>query len=227
MSFEEILKLCDQKPIHEGHPHAETLRDIYLKGYLPWFESYRAGEVSLEKNLAGMRRNGLTEEEAFFILAYSSSCSRWLNSDLRNGYKLSGCKAAFADGLDAALTKVRSYKGIVFRMELPLGDEAEVLQWFRNRIGKKFSAPFFLSTAQEDYENSPMVWKINTLSMGSNGKDISDICQAPLELEVLFQRHAKFQIMGVEQKTQYVILNELDANEQVDFPLVGIYHKNY
>lgn len=227
MSFEDLLALCDQSPVRRDRPQPETIRYIYEQGYLPWFERYRSGDTTLDKNLAGMRRNGLTEEEAFFILAYSSSCSRWLNSDLRNGTELTGCKAAFASALDQALKKVQSFQGVVFRMEMPPGDDAQVRRWFSRNTGKKFSTPFFLSTAQEDYGNTSMVWKIKTLSNGSMGKDISDICQAPIELEVLFERNAKFQIVGIEANSNYILLDELSSDESVDFPLIGVYHKNF
>lgn len=226
MSFEELLALCDQSPVRVNHPHASTIRDIYQKGYKPWFDSYRRGDRSLDKNLMGMTENGLTEEEAFFILAYSSSCSRWLNGDLWNNGRLSNCKIAFINALESALQKMRPFNGTVFRMDQYASDDDAVRAWFRKNTGKKISVPCFLSTAKEDYENASIVWKIRTLACNSFGKDISNLCQAPNELEVLFRRNAKFEIIGVEKATNYILLNEI-TDEDIDFPLLGIYYENY
>src|SRR5687767_12547815 len=143
MTFEDVLKLCDRSPFKLGPPK-ETIRDVY-DDYRPWFDRYRAGDLTLEKNLLGITMNGLTEEEAFFIIAYSSSCSRWLNGSLWTGEKLTDCKNAFAVSLDASLTKMKPFNGTVFRMDSYPGNDKVVRKWFRKNTGKKFSTPCFLS----------------------------------------------------------------------------------
>lgn len=225
IGFEELLKICDKSPVRHGPPKDETIRYVY-ECYQPWFERFREGDLELKKNLDGMSLNNLSEEEAFFILAYSSSCSRWLNRSLWVGEKLCDCKKAFANSLKSSLEKMPSYNGVVFRMDSYPGDEKIVGDWFKKNIGKTLSTPCFLSTAKEDYENTEVVWKIRTLQNNSFGKDINNLCQAPLEVEVLFLPNATFRIIGIEKDTNYILLDELDPLEKADFPLIGHYYED-
>ena len=228
MEFFELLELCNDDPIRSHPPKGGTLKSTYYDGYLPWFESYRRGDSSLDKNLKGMIENGLSEEEAFFILAYTSSYSGWINTALKDGRKLdTECKKQFANALDNALEKIKSGPETVYRMDWPPGDPEDVLTWFESKIGSSFVIPYFLSTAKEDYENSEVVWQITTLKSGSCARDISNLCQAPSEQEVLFKRASKFKIIKVDRSKRVVFLDEIPTDAAVDFPLIQVYHKNF
>ena len=218
--FEKLLNECNG----EENFHGLTIRQSY-EGYLPWFEAYRTGDKSLDDNLKGMIENGLTEEEAFFILAYTGSASSWVNSELRDGHLPSTkCKEVFVNKLNQALAKVSSFNGnIAFRMDEPHSNSEEVLKWFHSKIGSKFKVPYFLSTAKEDYNNSSIVWQINTLTEGSFGKDISQLTNNKYEKEVLFRTGSCFEIIKVDEKKNYIHLNEVINSEQIEFDLVGDY----
>jgi hypothetical protein len=222
--FESLLTLCDE----EKDFFRLTVRESFEKGFLPWFESYRNGDKSFDDNLKGMTENGLSEEEAFFILAYTGGSSSWINLELRNSnLPKSKCKGEFVKRLNDSLSKVKSFDNdMVFRMDNPPGENEETLTWFQGKIGSKFRIPYFLSTAKEDYENSELVWQIKTLNQNSLGKDISRLTNNKYELEVLFQTGSCFEIIGIEKERRYVHLNEIFSHSKVDFELTGFYVGN-
>ena len=223
INLEELFSLNDKRKDREN-----SLRYLYHHGFTPWFKRFREGDTSLSPNLQGMVENGLTEEEAFLILAYTGSSSGWINSDLREGKILQEPdKVLFAKYLDYVLEKMPSFDSqVVFRMETPSGDAETVLKWFESKLGSTFVLPYYLSTAQEDYENSEIVWKINTLSQGSFGKNISNLSNNKYEKEVLFKRGAKFKIKSTDLEKSYIFLEEVNSFTQEDFPLTGLYHRN-
>lgn len=169
--------------------------------------------------------NNLTEEEAFPILAYSAHSAHWLNSALRHQTEISKCKQMFSDNLNRSLSKMRSFNGIVFRMDFL--SEPQELAWFESKINCIFTTPFFLSTSKENWKNSDVVWQIQNLPEDSFGKDISNLCQAPSEQEVLFMKDAKFQITKVDLQNNIVFLEERERYTKSDFPLHGIYTQNF
>lgn len=222
--FESFLKLCDDTKNH----HGQVVRDTYYKGFLNWFQKYRNGDQSLDNNLKGMIKNGLDEEEAFMMLAYTGSYSSWVNSDLRNS-RMSNCecKREFISRLNMALDKVIAFNNqTVFRMDSPSEDKDKVLNWFDSKVESIFRIPYFLSTAKEDYENTEIVWKIKTLAENSLGKDISDITNNQHELEVLFRTGSCFLIENVDFDKAYITLSEVSNDSQVDFELTGCYCDN-
>jgi len=222
IDIENILSECDNEKNH----HGQILRKTY-SSFQNMFDKYRKGDKSLDPNLKGMKDNNLSEDEAFFILAYTSSYSSWINSNLRDGDSLnSNCKKKFAGYLDQVLDRMPSVKGeIVFRMDSP-GNDKKLLTWFEKHYGKKFLIPYFLSTAKEDYKNSDVVWEIITLDQNSKGKDISELSNNKFEKEVLFKLNSCFQIDGVDRLNKYIHLVELPSNEKIDFKLVGLYYLN-
>jgi hypothetical protein len=222
IDIEKALTNCDNEKNH----HGLILRESYF-GYQDWFKRYREGDKSLDPNLKGMIDNKLTEDEAFFILAYTGSCSSWINSRLRDGTSLdSECKKYFADCLDQVLDKIPTANGeIVFRMDLP-GNENEILAWFDKHKGRKIRIPYFLSTAKEDYNNTNIVWEILTLKKNSKGKDISNLSNNQFEKEVLFKRNSCFKVDHIDQSKNYVHLVEIPICEKINFDLVGLYHLN-
>lgn len=224
LSLEDTFRLCDGERNH----HGLTLARSY-EGFEAWFAAFENGSDKFDLHLTYMRELGIPKEEAFFILAYTGTHSSWINSELRNGEELSSrCKQAFAESLDQVLRKLTSFNNqIVYRMDIPHDDDEETRTWFDQHVGAKFEVPYYLSTAQKDYHNTPVVWKIQTLAADSFGKDISKLTNNEFEREVLFRRHAKFEILGIEHGTGYVMLQELTKDAATDFPLVGIYSRNY
>jgi len=215
--FQAFLTLCDNVHDHQG----QELRKTYVMGFAPWFERYENGDFDLEKNLGGMAKNGINEEEAFMLLAYTGSHSSWVNSDLRNGQITNcECKSEFISRLNKTLDKIISFNNqIVYRMDNPSENKEVVLKWFNSKIGFVFRIPYFLSTAKEDYENTEIVWKIMTLPDNSLGKDISDITNNEFELEVLFKTGSCFKIESVDYDKSYINLIEVPSSCTIDFEL--------
>ena len=222
--FKEFLNICgDEIP-----DNSTTIYNLYEEGFKQWFERYKNGDKSLEDNLSGIQKNSLSNDEAFYILAYTGSSSRWLNSDLRNNVVVRNvCKQLYIDNLNNSLDKVAPFNnGIVYHMDSPSAEDVEILDWFESKIGRKFKIPFFLSTSKEDYKNSPIVWEIETLKKESYGKDISNITNNKYEYEVLFRTESCFEIKRVNREKQYIYLKEVEADSNCDFNLTGLYHLN-
>ncbi len=219
---EKLLSDC----LHEDRQNGLELKEAYSE-FQKWFVRYRNGDKSLDPNLNGMIEYNLSEDEAFYILAYTGRCSGWINSNLREGLSLdSKCKEKFANHLEMALDKMPpANEEIVYRMDNPC-DVNEIMKWFSKHIGKKFQIPYFLSTAKFDYKNSEVVWKIRTLQENSNGKDISDLTNSDGEKEVLFKRNSCFKIISVDRPGKLINLVEIPATINCDFLLAGSYHRN-
>jgi hypothetical protein len=97
MMMQELKKLFDECKGETDHDNGFSIRDTFYEAYSPWFIRYRNGDKDLDKNLKGMKERGLSEAEAFFILAYTGGSSKWLNRDTRSGeYYSSKCKETFA-----------------------------------------------------------------------------------------------------------------------------------
>lgn len=223
MTLEQLTQLCEDIKNHHGLTIVES-----IEGYKEWFEDFKNGNQTYKPNLQGMTINNLSEEEAFYILHYTASASSWINSELRDGRELTcKCKLSFGNALNNSLEKVKSFNDkIVYRMDNPSSDSETILKWFNQKIGFSFSIPYFLSTAMEDYKNSYVVWKIKTLKNESYAKDISNITQNPVELEVLFKRNSKFIIKNVDFNSKYVTIEEINETSMTDFELTGLYHLN-
>ncbi|MBK8807067.1 MAG: hypothetical protein IPO21_10630 [Bacteroidales bacterium] len=220
--FEEFLKKYGDARNYFN----QQIRNTYYNGFLPWFERYRNGDKSLDDRLAGMITNGLTEEETFFILAYTGSYSSWVNSDVRNGLKLEcESKIAFTKWLNRSLDKVAPFNNsIVYRMDNPLGEIEIVLEWFDKKIGKNIKIPYFLSTAKEAYKDSRIVWKIETLVENSFGKDLVQLSNNRFEREVLFRTGSCFEIISTDYETGYINLKEIKSNSESQIELTGCYY---
>lgn len=196
------------------------------KGFQSWFKRLENNDPEIMKHMQGMKDYNVPEFYAFHILAYTARCSKWINSDYRDGVESDcKCKDEFAVNLDTALGYMPSFEnGIVYRMDSPGAEENEVLDWYESKIGSVFCSPHFLSTAKFNYNNSSFVWKINTCN-GSNGRDISNLTNAPNEQEVLFKRNSKFKIESVNKEVNVIELSEV-IEGLPDFNLEGLYWKN-
>lgn len=201
------------------------LENPYKKDFNPWFESYKNGDLEISKHLCGMTINKLTEDEASYILSYTARNSSWINRRLREGERLDLKQILFAEKLNASLNKMPSFNNnFAYRMDSQLNEEV-VISWFKKKINCTFNIPYFLSTSKDNWGSNCEIWKIKTLESNSFGKDISNLTQNPLEKEILFKQHSKFRIDNVDSNNM-VILSEINQNEQVDFELTGLYHRN-
>jgi hypothetical protein len=223
MDFKKLMKLCDGVPA--SYLSKSTLSQLYSKSFAPWFEAYKLGDQEILDNLKGMKENGLSEEEAFLVLIYTASSSSWINEEMREGISVDcDCKSSIIRNLDNVLAKIKSHDNkVVYRMDNPLGDNAKVLSWFSKAVTLKFTVPNFLSTSMENYENSPIIWKINTLVEGSMGKDISNLTNNKHEKEVLFRKDSCFEILEVDFEAAMISLNEVKSNDDISFKLTGHY----
>ena len=217
-----LLSKCDVQVDQNGLSVEES-----ISSFDDWFEDFSEGGEEFKPNLNGMVENNLTEEEAYFVLAYTGSASSWINSELRSGKTpLCICKQSYIHYLDKSLEKIAPSKNpIVYRMDSPYGDTKEVLKWFKKNKNKVINIPYFLSTAKEDYNNSPIVWKINTLSQNSYGKDISNLTNNKTELEVLFMRNAKFKIVNVDYASSIIFLSEVTQESEFQYNMTNYYFK--
>lgn len=224
IDLDKLFKLNSQE---ESRP-SERLNYTYSKGFMPWFVDYRSGNKTYEPHLKGMTDNNLTEDEAFMLLAYTSSYSEWINLEPRNGKAFEGeDKILYADYLSYVLEKLPAYnERTVYRMETWVYDEEKELKWFNKMVGKTFTLPYFLSTAKHDYENTTVVWEIKTLESNSRARDISNITNNKHEQEVLFIRNSKFKVRAVNKKKNYIYLDEVCCNSKADFALTGVYCSN-
>jgi len=209
-----------------GYNH--TLTQTY-QGFIGLLDSFRKGNKTHFEHYCGILECNLTNEEAFLILAYTGACSSWLNDDKRNNLEYSSeGKKLYADSLNETLTKLTSFNdAIVFRMDSPSGDSKEILRWFKRKVSSVFTIPYFLSTAKEDYQNTPITWIIKTLPNNSLGKDISNITNNKYEKEVLFRRNSCFQITKVQIGKAQVFLEEVGASSVINFSLTGFYFRNF
>lgn len=164
-----------------------------INGFKNIFEHYKNGGETYKENLAGMTENNMSEEEVLSSLGYTGSWSSWINSDLRNGTKITeDAKDLFIAAENTSLDKVSSVDGnIVYRMDNPSGATQKMLQWFSDRIDTVINVPYFLSTSKDDYKKTPIIWVISTLKENSRGKDILHISNNRYEKEVLFAPGSK------------------------------------
>jgi hypothetical protein len=222
--FNEFLLRCENIKNYHDTEVSETIIE-----FVNWCIRFRNGDHNLKENLNGMISNGLTNEEASLILAYTGSCSSWINSELREEGQVGecDCKKEFINRLNLALDKVKPFNNqIVYRMDSPSEDKNTVLNWFNSKISKVFKIPYFLSTAKEDYNNSEIVWRIQTLPINSFGKDISQLSNNKYEQEVLFRTGSFFKIKGIDNERKYINLLEIKNESEVNFNLVGCYCSN-
>ncbi|MBA9078189.1 ADP-ribosyltransferase [Rufibacter quisquiliarum] len=224
IDIEKLFSLNDQLEKNWD----DNLRDSF-RGFKVWFDSYRNGDVKLDRNLKGMIDHNLTEEEAFLVLTYTASkTSSWVNHDLRNGntHKRAD-KILYSEYLSFVLNKIPPFNNaLAFRMETEVSDDEEVLNWFESKMGRTFVLPYFLSTSKEDWGNDQLVWQIQTLPKNSLARDISNLTNNPPEQEILFNKGAKFLIKGVDKEKCYVYLDEIDSQHETSFALTGLYHWN-
>lgn len=225
-TFNSFLAACKDEINH----HQQTLKKSFEQGWIPLLRHYRTNRVLPEKPstkhiiLEGLFEYNLTDEEAFFILTHTGSYSSWINRPLRDGHPFDNvCKEEFANRLDKSLDKLPPYVGEnVFRMDSPLGLKEDVCLWFKKNIGSIVNVPYFLSTSKDNWENTEIIWDIQTMGTNSKARDLRLITNNDTEKEVLFKRNSSFMIMSVDEESGIIKLNEVE-NPGMATNLTGFY----
>lgn len=186
---------------------------ISLKEAYDKWKKNRANNKSTEfQNINGLSKKGLDKIEKFSIYQYTSTFSNWINHNYRNGQELdTDCKKEFSNLLDNALKKLDSFDDdVVYRMDSPYPEKQEVFKWFKSKKESVIEVPNYLSTSKDNFDNSPIVWKIKTLLANSKGKDISELTNNRFEKEVLFERNSCFYIKEIDESSSMIFLEEVN-----------------
>jgi hypothetical protein len=221
--MEHILNRCEGVRDQNNQSLNHSL-ESYLRNHAKDFELEQAEDAKVRS----LQQNGLTLLDGWHIQPYTATASGWLNDSAREG-KPSKCPCVevFAEGLKSCLRKLPAYQGTAYRMER-CDEEGIKSGWFADHVGSSFRLPYFLSTARFDYNNSPMVWIIQTCA-GGKGRYIGDMANGPGEQEVLFRMNSYFEIIRVDGNNPdkvLVYLQELpDATEEM-FDLTSLYYRN-
>lgn len=198
-----LFEICND----DKNEYGFSLKEAYEK----WKKNRVNNKSSEFQNIKGLGKKGLDKIEEFSIYQYTSSFSRWININYRNGQEPdTNCKKEFSNLLDNALKKLDGFDDeIVYRMDSPYPEKKEIFKWFKSKKGSVIEVPNYLSTSKENYDNSPIVWKIKTLSANSKGKDISELTNNKFEKEVLFERNSCFYIKEIDELSSIIYLEEI------------------
>lgn len=213
--FDEMLE-CS---IDETDSDGLNLKIKFKECFKPFLELCRADKESFYKryyyvNLEGVNTYNLTDEQAFCIYSYTTSCSDWINIGIRYKQEMTICKKYYADFLDESLDKIsQCSKEYIFRMDSP--DQDQIQSWKKKRIGDTINIPHFLSTSKENWDEEStstewIIWRIKTLELNSKARDISNVTNSREEKEVLFKRNSCFMIEAINIDSKLIDLIEID-----------------
>lgn len=204
--------------------HGVALERLYNEAFKSWLNDF-SNDTPENPRVVASKKMGLTADDAFFIWAYTGSCSSWLNSDKRNCNEYSSdCKRYFAEFLERAIKKIPVHGGVVWRWE-EADEKLQKFNWFKEQVGSSVRVPYFLSTSKDNITADPMLWEIITIQSG-HARDISKISNNPFEDEVLFIANAKFKIISVKDDNRTVVMQELSPDTNVDFDLCRCYYED-
>lgn len=160
-----------------------------------------------ETTIKGIR---FTKLEAILINSFSDFGSNYINHALASPKPtLNLHQKIIVDVFDKILRKIaRTEKCYVYRMD-KYGDTFldGALKFLSKNTDKVINIPWFLSTTEYEKPWCKIVWKIAITDMTKTKAR----CFHPLidnfrdELEVRFERNAKFKIKGVEENEHYIV----------------------
>jgi len=186
-TIKEIIKL-------ENKIYSESKNESFfnLQYKINWYNVKGNGA-----DLAGIKLNNLSYNEAFFIYIYTGFASTSLNSYLCHKLESDEIKEAFSENLNYSLNKVIQQKdSIVYHIDKRTTEDK--LNWIRNCVDKIILIPWFLSTSTEkinfedENEENSIVWIIKTFAEGSKSHYIGNLTNNKYEKEVLFNTNSKF-----------------------------------
>lgn len=157
----------------------------------------------------------LSKNAHFLISKYLGGLSSMVNRDLRSSIKKKGSFLVLYEYLlNKALDELPTCRDeVVYRMDTPIANiDFDIIKiWYQKRIGQVIMFPNFLSTSKDRWNNESIVFKIKTTVLGG-AKDLSEISDKLNEKEVLFKSRSKFKIVGINEKEEYIKLNEVKRN---------------
>lgn len=215
--FYEMLEYCQNELDCNGHDLGIKFNK-YCKTFLKLYREDRKlfYKENPKVNLDGIDMHNLIDEQSFCIYSYTSSCSNWINGDIRNKKKLSICKELYAQYLDKSLDKIPSHnERHIFRMDTP--DEYQIQKWKKTKVGEIIHIPYFLSSSKENWDvestdRSWIVWKIKILASNSKARDISNLTNLDEEQEILFKRNSYFKVETVNIGQKVIELIEVEQS---------------
>lgn len=222
-NFNDFINTCGEKL--NNH-------DLNLcKSFSVWkkiFDNIRSGSTEKirpgfsQPVLQGIISHNLSDEEAFFILSYTASFSSWINLSLRRGDCLTECQEYYANRLEFALAKLpKCACEYLYRMDMPLCNKTEELNWFESKKGCIIKIPNFLSVAKSNWNNTEIIWKISTIRGKSNAIDLAQCRNNPSEDEAIFKRNSLFKIRNVNK--DIIFLEEVENISTPVIEVVGNY----
>lgn len=153
-------------------------------------------------NLTGIKKYGLTDDEAKVLYAYTTSAYDGINKQLYSGKPSANVKS-YESALNETLDKLPNYTGQVIRDYTPTNQtSAELISSYANKVGKSVTFDGFLSTSKD--ENFSFGGKVKYNITSKTGKLIQDLTSHVREQEVLFGSGTMFNITKVEGNTVYL-----------------------
>lgn len=221
-NFQDFLNQCGKKANH----HSLNVAEAY-EGWRKAIAEFRTNSPGKNNRriapalLQGILTYDLSDEEVFFILSYTASFSSWVNLPLRNNQKLTDCQGFYANGLEAALLKMPGFKGdFLYRMDSPICDKEEELEWFTKQKANVIRIPNFLSVAKTNWDNTEITWRIAT-NRNSLAFDLDECRNNPSEDEVLYMRNSLFKIIDVSNGI--ILMQEVENSTGKVIDLFGNY----
>ncbi len=222
-NFNDFISACGQTLNH----HQLTIKDCF-DGWKRTFDKIRSGTAERlrpgfsQPVVQGVITYSLSDEEAFFILSYTASFSSWINLPLRRGDVLTECQQYYAKGLELALAALPACNcDYLYRLDMPMCDKKEELEWFARNVGSIIQVPSFLSVAKSNWDNTNITWKIATNNGHSNAVDLALCRNNASEDEAVFKPNSLFKIIGIEQGI--VLLEEVENTTLPFISMVGNY----
>jgi hypothetical protein len=148
-------------------------------------------EFQLESMARKFRTCGLSIAEAIAVMSYTSNGYVLLNGALREGGAVANAAKPYKDAIEAALRKIKPYKGIVNRgVTMP---EARIEQ---HKPGAIVTYPGFTSTSiGEGFGHKPH----RIVIVSHTGRYVDFHSSAAGEREVLFRAGTKFKVLSREE----------------------------
>lgn len=118
---------------------------------------------------------------------------------MREGRPLSDEEKELIEYLDAALKKMPTYEGTVYRSITDFGIDDIDAFWANYIPGKTIRFPAYMSSGTKVYDDR---FPIQYVIKSKSGRDIRKF--NPEEFEILFPRNSEFRIVKVEEGTIYM-----------------------
>ncbi len=172
--------------------------------YADWKKAFVDGGAKDGLTIAGVDAIiQLTKEEQWALNTYISSESYKINALLRTEITLSDEQEMLMKNLDAALEKMPTYTGTVYRsMDSRMIFDIDSF-WKQHVIGQKISYAAYTSSATKIYDDS---MDIQIVIKSKTGKDIRQYNSD--ELEILFSRNSHFIV--VDRKENTILMEEIE-----------------